>query len=207
MTCPCCGFRTRARYDESQIPASPFGPRLMAIMALLTGVYHLSRRRTVELLADLLGIRVSLGALSTVEARVSDAVQPAVDADWQQVGQARVKHTDGTSWSRAGVTMALWTLATTAVTVFKIVADSSKDTLRPLNGALRGILISDRAKALNFWAMERRQVCWAHLLRKVVSFSERDGPAAAFGEQLLEYIGLLFDTGTTTRPASSRARS
>ena len=159
VTCPCCGFRTRARYDESQIPASPFGPRLMAIMALLTGVYHLSRRKGVELLSDLLGIRVSLGALSAVEARVGDAVQPAVDAAWKQVGRADVKHTDGTGWVKEGLTMALWTLATTAATVFKIVADNSKDTLRPLYGALRGILVSDRAKALNFWAMERRQIC------------------------------------------------
>ena len=53
--------------------------------------------------------------------------------------------------------------------------------------------MSDRAKALNFWAMERRQVCWAHLLRKIVSFSERDGPAAAFGRQLLDYVGLMFE--------------
>jgi transposase len=193
VTCPCCGFETRAAFDESQIPASPFGPRLMAIMALLTGVYHLSRRRTVELLSDLLGIRVSLGALSAVEARVSNAVQPAVDAAWRQVGHAEVKHTDGTSWAKAGITMALWTLATTAVTVFKIVADSSKDTLRPLYGALRGILVSDRAKALNFWAMARRQVCWAHLLRKYVSFAERDGPAGALGAELLQYTGLIFD--------------
>lgn len=193
VTCPCCGFTTRARYDEAQIPASPFGPRLMAIMALLTGVYHLSRRKGVDLLSDLLGIRVSLGALSAVEARVSNAVQPAVDAAWEQVGRADVKHTDGTGWSKAGLTMALWTLATTAVTVFKIVADSSKDTLRPLYGALCGILVSDRAKALNFWAMERRQICWAHLLRKFVSFAERDGPAGALGQELLQYTGLLFD--------------
>jgi hypothetical protein len=48
--------------------------------------------------------------------------------------------------------------------VFKILADNSKKTLEPLYGALRGILVSDRAKALNFWAMERRQICWAHLL-------------------------------------------
>ncbi len=193
VTCGCCGFRTRARYDVSQIPASPFGPRLMAIMALLTGEYHLSRRKGVELLSDLLGIRVSLGTLSAVEARVGDSVQPAVDAAWKRVGSADVKHTDGTSWSKAGLTMALWTLATAAATVFKIVADNSKDTLRPFYGALHGILVSDRAKALNFWAMERRQICWAHLLRKLVSFSERAGPAAAFGEQLLEYTGLLFD--------------
>jgi transposase len=136
---------------------------------------------------------VSLGALSAVEARVSDAVQPAVDAAWELVAQAEVKHTDGTSWYQAGLTMALWTVATTAATVFKIVADNAKDTLRPLYGALRGILVSDRAKALNFWAMERRQICWAHLLRKFVSFSERDGPAAALGQELLDYTGIVFD--------------
>ena len=193
VTCPLCGYKTRAAYDEDKIPASPFGPRLMAIMALVTGVYHLSRRKAVGLLSDILGVRVSLGALSAVEARVSDAVQPAVDAAWERVAEAEVKHTDGTSWYQAGLTMALWTVATTAATVFKIVADNAKDTLRPLYGALRGILVSDRAKALNFWAMERRQICWAHLLRKFVSFSERDGPAGAFGQELLDYTRIVFD--------------
>jgi len=193
VTCPCCGYKTRAAYDGAQIPASPFGPRLMAIMALLTGVYHLGRRRAVELLSDIVGVRVSLGALSAVEERVSSAVQPCVDEAWERVRAAEVKHTDGTSWSQGGVTMALWTLAAAGVTVFKILANSAKDTLRPLYGALHGILISDRAKALNFWAMAQRQICWAHLLRKFILFSERAGPSAAFGKKLLDYTGLVFD--------------
>jgi transposase len=193
VDCPDCGYRTRARYDEHVIPASAFGPRLMAVMALLTGVYHLSRRKAVDLLSDVLSVRVSLGALSAVESRVSDAVQPAVDMAWKQVERADVKHTDGTSWSQAGLTMALWTIATKAATVFKILTDNAKATLQPLYGTLHGILVSDRAKALNFWAMERRQICWAHLLRKFVSFSERDGPAGKFGKELLDYTGLVFD--------------
>jgi len=193
VTCPCCSYRTRAAYDGDVIPAVAFGPRLMAVMAMLTGVYNMSRRRAVDLLSDVLGVRVSLGALSAAEARVSEAVQPPVDEAWRQVERADVKHTDGTSWSQAGLTMALWTIATTAATVFKIVADSAKATLQPLYGALHGILVSDRAKALGFWAMERRQICWAHLLRKFVSFSERDGPAGTFGKQLLDYTGLVFD--------------
>ena len=49
-----------------------------------------------------------------------------------------------------------------------------------------------RATALKFWAMGRRQICWAHLLRKFVSFSERDGPVGAFGQELLEYTTLVF---------------
>jgi transposase len=193
VTCPCCGYKTRAAYNRELIPSSPFGPRLMAIMALMTGVYHLGRRRAVEMLSDIVGVRVSLGALSAVEARVSGAVQPCVDEAWQRVRATDVKHTDGTSWSQGGMTMALWTIAAVGVTVFKILADSSKDTLRPLYGALHGILVSDRAKALNFWVMERRQICWAHLLRKYISFSERAGPSSKFGRQLLDYTGLLFE--------------
>jgi transposase len=193
VACPCCGHRTRAAYDEDLIPASPFGPRLMSIIALLTGVYHVSRRKTATLLSDLVGVPISLGAISAVEARVADAVKPAVDEAWSRVEGAAVKHTDGTSWLKAGTLLALWTIATTAATVFKIVTDGSRATLAPLYGALRGILVSDRAKVLTFWAMERRQICWAHLLRKAVSFSERDGPSATFGRELLNYIGILFE--------------
>ncbi len=193
VACPCCGHKTRAPYDEHEIPASPFGPRLMSMVALLTGVYHVSRRNTAKLLSDLVGVPISLGAVSAVEARVSDAVAPAVAEAWKRVEGAPIKHTDGTTWLKAGVVLALWTIASTTATVFKIVADGSRATLAPLYGALRGILVSDRAAALSFWAMERRQICWAHLLRKFVSFSERAGPAGEIGQQLLDYTGLLFD--------------
>jgi len=193
VTCPCCGHKTRAAYDEQEIPASPFGPRLMSMVALLTGVYHVSRRSAAKLLSDVVGVPISLGAISAVEARVSEAVEPPVAEAWQRVEGAPVKHTDGTTWLKAGAVLALWTVASTAATVFKIVADGSRATLAPLYGTLRGILVSDRAAALSFWAMERRQICWAHLLRKFVSFSERAGPAGEFGRQLLDYTGLLFD--------------
>jgi transposase len=193
VTCTCCGHRTRAAYDENTIPVSPFGPRLMSMVALLTGVYHVSRRKAATLLSDLVGVPISLGAISAVEARVSDAVKPGVDEAWARVEGAAVKHTDGTTWLKAGALLALWTIATTAATVFKIVTDGSRATLQPLYGALRGILVSDRAKVLTFWAMERRQICWAHLLRKGVSFSERDGPSATYGRELLNYIGILFE--------------
>ena len=187
-----CGHRTRGQLGK-EVSGSPFGPRLMSLIALLTGVYHLSRRKAVTLLSDMHGVRLSVGAVSTVEERVSEAVKPVVEEAWAQVGNAPVKHTDGTSWRQAGVALAVWTIATVMVTVFKIVVDSSKATLEPLFGKLMGILGSDRATALNFWAMERRQVCWAHILRRFVSFSERDGPAGEIGRALLDYTGLVFE--------------
>jgi transposase len=54
-------------------------------------------------------------------------------------------------------------------------------------------LVSDRATVFSFWVMAMRQICWAHLLRKFISFSERDGPAGRFGRELLEYTGLVFE--------------
>jgi transposase len=161
VECPDCGYKTCAAHDPNKIPASPFGPRLMSVIALLTGVYHLSRRQAVSLGSDVLGIQLSLGAVSAIEARVSEAVVPAVDEAWEQVKDDPVKHTDGTGWRQAGAALALWTIATASATVFKIVSSGSEKILKPLFGALKGILVSDRATALMFWAMERRQICWA----------------------------------------------
>jgi transposase len=41
--------------------------------------------------------------------------------------------------------------------------------------------------------MSHRQICWAHLLRLFVAFSEHPGPIGRFGEDLLAYTALVFD--------------
>lgn len=194
VVCPDCGYKTRAKYDREVIPAYAFGPRLMAVVAMLTGVYHLSRRQTVRLLRELLGVTMSLGTVSAIEKRVGVAVEPAVDEAWDKARAAAIKHPGGTTWLRAAALLPLWVVATTAVTVFKVLPNGQKKTLRDdLFGRVRGILVSDRATALTFWSMPRRQVCWSHLRRKFISFSERDGPAGKIGNELLEYTSLLFD--------------
>lgn len=201
VVCPGCRYETWAAVG--QIPA--FGPRLCSVVALLTGVYHLGRRGAVSLLSDLIGLDISLGAVSAIEGRVSTAVQPVVAEAWAKVEQAPVKHTDGTSWFQTGLLCSLWTIATVMATVFKIVANGKRDTLRPLFGRQNGILVSDRATALRFWAMESRQICWAHLLRKAIAFSERAGQTGVFGRELLDYIAIMFSywdnfkTGRITR--------
>ena len=187
VTCG-CGHRTTAAFE---LPPA-FGPRLWSVIALLTGVFHLSRRGAVTLLSDVLGVEISLGAVSAVEKRVSDALKPAVDEAWQRVEQSTVKHTDGTTWYQSNAMRALWTIASTVATVFKIVATGDANNLAPLFGSRGGVLVSDRATALRFWAMEMRQVCWAHLLRKFISFSERGGAAGALGKELLDYVKIMF---------------
>ncbi len=194
VECSRCGHHTRANYDAKTIPSSPFGPRLVSVVAMLTGVYHLSRRRAQQLLREVFEIEISLGAISAIEKRASEAVAPAVVEAERVVEQAEVKHSDATSWLRAGVRKSLLTIASALATVYKIVDDGSRETLRPLFGEVpKGILVTDRASVFDFWSLEHRQVCWAHIVRKFVAFSERSGEAGAVGQELLDCAALVFD--------------
>jgi len=159
---------------------------------MLTGDYHLSRRKAVRLMWDVLGVRISLGAVSRIEKRVADAIEPAVVEAFEKVLHAGVKHADGTSWRQAGVLLSLWTIATAMATVFKILPNGCEATLKLLFSKKRGVLVSDRASTLMFWTMKNRQICWAHLVRKFISFSERDGPAGKLGHELLEFTAIIF---------------
>jgi transposase len=205
VTCARCRHRTRAAYDAKVIPASPFGPQLVAKVAMLTGAYHLSRRNAQQLLREFFDITISLGSISAMEARASAALKPAYEEAECAVQDADVKHADGTTWLRAGAMLSLWTLASVTVTVYKILANGQSETIRSMFGALKGILVSDRAKVFGFWAMKFRQICFAHLLRKFISFAERDGPAGTIGRELVQYTALVFEywhafeTGQFTR--------
>jgi transposase len=193
VACTRCNRRTRAAYDKNKIPSLSFGPRLTGVVIMLTGVYHLSRDRTRQLLMELFGIKISVGTISAMEARASEAMKSAVVEAHREVANADVKHTDATSWLMAGVTMSLWTLATVAATVYRIFENGRRDTIETWFGNLVGILVSDRASVFGFWAMERRQICHAHLIRRFVSFSQRDGPAGAMGRELLDLSALVFE--------------
>ena len=196
VTCT-CGHETRAPYDVHVIPASPFGPRLVSVVATLTGAYHLSRRRAQLLLHELFGIEISLGAISQMEARMSKSLVSAVEEARADVVFANVKHTDATSWLLAGVTMSMWVLSTRLTSYFRIFKDGCRATIESMFkddlGRFVGILNSDRASVFGFWVMAHRQICWAHLLRKFVSFSERDGPMDRFGRELLDHARIVFD--------------
>ena len=54
--------------------------------------------------------------------------------------------------------------------------------------------------------MENRQICWAHLLRRFVAFSERDGVAGAIGRELLDATGVLFEYWYDFKAGKARPR-
>lgn len=185
-----CGETTCGELPAG-VPSHMFGPNLLALVAVLVGDCHVSRRKVQALLRDVHGVDVSLGALSEAEEVISEAVAPAVDEATAHALAARVKHADGTTWYQAGEYRALWTLATTAVTVFVIAGDATRATLRTWLDRVRGVLVSDRGKQFDFWTADRRQLCWAHLIRKFASFAERRGETGVIGRDLLFWSRVL----------------
>jgi transposase len=93
--CPACGKRTRADLPAG-VPRRPFGVRLTAVVALLSGRYRLSRREVRQLLHDLWAVRLSLGAVVRQEQAQSAALAPIVEE-----ARAAVQQADGAAASLA----------------------------------------------------------------------------------------------------------
>src|SRR5919205_2685364 len=117
--CPACGKRTRAELPVG-VARRPFGVRLTAVVALLSGRYRLSRREVRQLLRDLWAVRVSLGAVVRQEQAQSAALVPIVEEARAAVQQAAVVNMDETGWREERQRAWLWTVVTGALTVFSI---------------------------------------------------------------------------------------
>lgn len=183
--CACldCGKKTRAALPDG-VPSHMFGPRLLALLAYLVGK-RMTRRPVQQFCADVLGLKASLGAISEAEENASNALATAVDEATDYARKRRIKHVDASSWSMGGKLLALWTIATKLVTVFFVTKDQKTGTVRDLLRSLRGLLVTDRGAQFTFWAMNARQICWAHLIRKFVAYTLRKDEGREIGEGLL----------------------
>jgi len=184
VRCTCGAWVTAS---EEGVPTSSFGPHLASTVCMLTGVYHMSRRQVVQILKELFGISISLGSVSNLEGRMTTALASASEEALAHVEKSKLKNVDETSWIRDAARCSAWVFACMTATVFRIAPDGRRSTLRKLLRRSRGVLVSDRATVFLYWSMGRRQICWSHLLRSYVGFSQRAGPAGALGQELVEY--------------------
>jgi len=194
------------------VPEGAFGPRLQAVLAYLSGQAHLSKRSIEEAMKDLFGVTISLGAVVAAQQAVSEAVAPAVEEAKAYVEEQPVVHADETGWREGpredgepGRKRAwLWVAVTSWVTVFLIHARRGAEGARALLGRFAGYLVTDRWNGYNGWPLRRRQVCWAHLIRDWVGFSEWRGNAGKVGRELLKQAVRMFEVWHRARDQTWR---
>lgn len=208
LTCKRCGTKTRATLPPG-VPRGGFGPRLIAVIALLSGAYRLSKRLVVDLLGNLAGIPISLGSVTACEQLASEAVARPVNEARTYIQEQPVKHADESSWfegpKRAKVW--LWTVSTAFVTVFLIRASRGKAVAKKLLGKVCGVLVTDRWCAYAWWPLELRQLCWSHIKRHFQAMKEAGEEAGEIGEQLLTLEKRLFGLWHRIRDGTLRRSS
>ena len=190
--CAHCGKRTRASLPAG-VPTGPFGPKLTAVVALLSGKYRLSRREVRQVVADLWQVAVSLGGVVRMQQVQSAALKPVYAEARAAVQQADVVNMDETGWREEKHRAWLWTVVTAALTVFHIDRSRGGTVVEGLLGPeFAGVVGSDRWSAYSRFAAELRALCYAHLKRDFQALVDRGGAAAAIGRWGLAEIERLF---------------
>ena len=177
-----CGETTRAELPEG-VPAGVAGPRLQAVVALLTGRYRLSRREAKEAVEALYGpkARLSLGTVVALEQRTAESLEEIHAEAREAVRGTAVVHADETLW-REGLRKAwLWSAVTRTLAVFHVDPERSRKAFRRLMGPYRGTLVTDRWISYHSHPPTRRQICWAHLKRNFQEIVERKDGASVLG--------------------------
>jgi len=205
--CRGCGTLTRAA-RPAEAGGGAFGPRLQAVATLLVGRYRLSRREAVACLAELGEVELSVGALARLEEATGMALAPVVDEVAAAVQQATAANVDETGWWQGKDRHWLWTVVTDALTLFRLDPHRSAAVVRGLLGPdWAGVVGSDRYSAYRYLPLDRRQLCWAHLLRefrKLAAYNQHQRP---LGTRLLDITTRIFAAwhrfraGAIDRPA------
>lgn len=193
VVCGDCGKATRAPLPAEI--AGGFGPQLTALIAYCTVVCRLPRRVVEAMLADVLGIEISLGSTQKAWEEVSEAVEKPCQQLQEQLPQEAVLNVDETGWRTNGEKRWIWALVARRL-VYYVVADSrGAEVLVSLLGAVfRGILCSDRWIVYLTYHSGRMQLCWAHLKRNILGAAECAGSPSArqFCRDALAIVARLF---------------
>jgi transposase len=199
--CEPCGVLAQA-WDEQIINGSGYGDRVMAHVAVLCGQYRQSQWMVQELMDELFGVKISLGSINRLRQESSDAVAQGVAAAQEYVRIQAQVNMDETSFAqgngdgnnpskRKG---GLWVMVTPWVSYFSVFLGRSQAVCQQMLGeAFKGIVSSDRYSAYTPIALDRRQICWAHLKRDFTQIAERSGVSGSLGQALLAEHKALFE--------------
>jgi transposase len=206
LRCPECGAVTRAELPAA-VPPGAFGPRLQAAVATLAVRNRVSRRDTTELLRELFGAQLATGSIDAIVQHAGAALAEPHAQLADRIRCASAVNIDETGWRTAGQRRTLWGALTAREAVFRIAPDRDRREAQALLGEdFPGIACSDRWWAYDYLEAERRQLCWAHLVRDFSAHSEGLADQKAFGVAGLKIAARLFRAWDECRFDADRAR-
>jgi len=179
--CPDCHDHTLAHLPDG-VPWGMMGPNLLALEALLTGRFRMSRRDVQEFLGTVLGVPVSLGAVKAQEELVTMALAGPVEEVARAIQAAPVVNADESGWKESDNRAWIWCGNTPDLAIYRITSSRSREAAKDLLGKnFNGILGTDRYAGYSYHPVDKRAVCWAHIKRDFERIAGRDGASSAIG--------------------------
>jgi transposase len=194
--CQCnqCGAMVIGQVSPGIVPGQDLSIDLQALLVWLGNYGHMSYEKQQELLRELGGIEIGIGTLQATNARVADAVKPAVKDLWQWAPLQANVHVDETPWCVKGVKEWLWTATGQDFCLFHAADTRSRSELETMLGnEFAGVLNSDDFSVYNGVIVGAQQKCLAHLRRhfkKVLQITHGNNTVVA--EAFLELIDEAF---------------
>jgi transposase len=192
LWCVACGAWTQAPWPAT-MPVGSFGPRVQATVGYLTGRIGASQREVQEILVTLCQTDVSVGSIAALEHCVSTALAEPVAEAVQYVQRQPVRNADETGWREKTKRLWLWMSVTPLVAIFRLLQTRGAAGAKELLGTeVWGTIGTDHYAGYHWIDPRQRQLCWAHLKREFVAWSQRAGETARIGLALLAAEQHLF---------------
>jgi transposase len=203
VKCQCneCGAKVMGSLPYGIVPGQDLSINLQALLSWLGNYGHMSYEKQQEFLGELGGIEIGIGTLQATNARVAEAVGPAVEELWKWAPLQANVHVDETPWCVKGVKEWLWTATGQNFCLFHAADTRSRAELETMLGnEFAGVLSSDDFSVYNGAIVGAQQKCLAHLRRhfkKVLQISHGNNTIVA--EAFLELIDEAFRQHRTWR--------
>jgi transposase len=194
LTCSGCGARTRAAAPAGVTGPAVYGPMVTMLAGYLAAQHHIPVARIVQILADLAGIEVSSGWVTTACARMAASVAPANEAIKDAIAAAPVAHFDETVTRVAGRNHWLHAAATGRLTAYHIDEHGRSIASMTAFGILprfTGVAIHDAYSGYDGFTTATHALCNAHILREATGIGEFDPQTRTDGwaEDLVNLLG------------------
>lgn len=179
--CEECGKNSTAALPPG-VPDSAFGPKLMGLLATLTGVLHVAKREAIQLIKDLYGVDMGVGSVPNVEERVAAALDPIYDRIHKFIMEHKFcTHFDETGWRDRGKRHFVWLATCQQAAVYRIDRNRSTAAFQRLIGQEKWTAPAVTDRYAVYGAFKNHQYCLAHLIREFKGYGEREGPDKAIG--------------------------
>ena len=144
LTCGCCGKSTCAELPEG-VPEHLSGPRLIAVTAVLRGLFRQSQSRTALALGSLFGVPCCPAWVVQPQQRATVARTPCDDEITAALPEATLVPCDETPFKQGTAKAWIWTMVAATFTLFQIsLTRAAAVPIALLGQAFAGAVVTDR---------------------------------------------------------------